>query len=320
MNTEDSVETTGETIEEAIQKGLDILAVSPTEVIVDVVEEPVEGVFGMESRPARVRLRLMMRQQAPATSVTSISKPYEEATPITLPTSVPESAPPPASESRERSHDRDRNRGRDRQRNRNRDRQENRYDEETPAYMDIEIEEGEDAALPLLNQMDEVPETEYDEEVAIGKVVLGELLERLGIRGRIQVKRARPTDQTDGSPWILDVAGGNSHRLIGRRGDTLASLQYVARLITSRELQRRSEVIIDVDGYKARRAQQLHSLALRMATEAMQRGTTVALEPMPPHERRIIHLALRGHDDVTTKSVGEGASRKVTIVPKAQQT
>ena len=77
-------------------------------------------------------------------------------------------------------------------------------------------------------------------------------------------------------------------------------------------------MIVDIDGYKARRAGMLHNQAMRMANEAAERGSVVALEPMPPHERRIIHLALRGRADVSTKSVGEGSARKVTIVPRAQ--
>ncbi len=284
MNPEHSVETTGETIEEAIAKGLELLGVSSSEVMIEVVEEPVQGVFGLEGRPAVVRLEIFPRSSTPSVEepATSISRPYVESTPIVLPTSNTSSSSVSA----------------------------------YPDYMDQDDQEPEDASVPFLSDTDDVPETEFDEEAAIARVVLGELLERLGIRGRIHVKRARPSDQADSSPWILDVSGGNSSRLIGRRGDTLASLQYVARLITSRELQRRSEIIVDVDGYKARRAKQLHSLALRMADEAADRGKVVQLEPMPPHERRIIHLALRGRSDVTTRSVGEGAGRKVTIVPK----
>jgi spoIIIJ-associated protein len=92
-------------------------------------------------------------------------------------------------------------------------------------------------------------------------------------------------------------------------------LQYVTRLITSRELQRRANLIVDVGGYKLRRARMLRGLAQRMADQAVERGRTVALEPMPPHERRIIHLTLRERADVSTRSVGEGSGRKVTIIP-----
>jgi spoIIIJ-associated protein len=174
----------------------------------------------------------------------------------------------------------------------------------------------EDEALPFADTADEVPQAEQDEEVAVGKVVLNELLERMNMRCKIVVRRAQPDNQSGSAPWILDVYGTNATHLIGRRGETLAALQYLTRLIASRELQRRSDVIVDVESYKSRRAKTLYTLAQRMAEEAMSRNRVVALEPMPPHERRIIHLALRSHPDVETRSVGEGVGRKVTIVPK----
>ncbi|MCS7070414.1 MAG: Jag N-terminal domain-containing protein [Anaerolinea sp.] len=188
-------------------------------------------------------------------------------------------------------------------------------DDNLPEYLDVSIDEDENAAVPLLSESIEVSEAELGEEAQIGRVVLNELLERMDIRAQIHVRRAQPDEKSAQSPWILDIAGDHPV-LIGRRGDTLAALQYITRLITSREMQKRSEVIVDVNGYKVKRARTLQNLALRMADEAVQRQRTVALEPMPPHERRIIHLALRGRSDVVTKSIGEGAARKVTIVPR----
>jgi spoIIIJ-associated protein len=179
--------------------------------------------------------------------------------------------------------------------------------------MDVDDEE-----VPVLTQTPEIPEEEWDDEASIGRVVLNELLSHMDVRAHIAVRRAEAGEQGESTPWVLDIAGSNLQRLIGRRGETLASLQYITRLITSRELQRRSEVIVDVEGYKARRAASLHALALRMADEAVRTSRTIPLEPMPPHERRIIHLALRGRQDVVTKSVGEGVGRKVTIVPSSQ--
>ncbi len=287
----DYIETTGETVEEAIETGLQQLGVRPSDVIVEVLDEPIKGIMGLESRPARVRLEILMRPGVPASPPTPVSRPLvDDATEIVIPAARPPREPRPS-------------RARD--------------VEPEPEYLDIEMEEGEDASVPFLSDSDEVPEQDLDEEAAIAKVVLGELLERMFVRSRIVVRRARPGDQGESTPWILDVGGTSANRLIGRRGETLAALQYVTRLITSRELQRRAEVIVDVGGYKARRAHALHSLAMRMAGEAIERGKVVALEPMPPHERRIIHLALRNHEDVTTKSVGEGPARKVTIVPKS---
>jgi len=75
-------------------------------------------------------------------------------------------------------------------------------------------------------------------------------------------------------------------------------------------------LVVDVDGFKARREQALQRLAQRLAEQALRTGRTVVLEPMPPHERRYIHLALRDHPQVTTQSIGEGDLRKVTIIPQ----
>lgn len=371
---ENSVETTGATVEEAVAAGLAQLGVSPSEVFVDVIDEGNPGLFGLGARPARVRLERLTRTAPPSseTAVTQISKPYLEATPISFPTTTPTSTTvistppadaPPVRPERPRRDDKrsdrpagtaprrdgtrddkrpDRPRGErpasggersggprpDRPNRESRPPRPNRpvdpadkvtraqiMDDEVPAYLDIQLEDDENAAIPLLAESFEVPEAEWEEEASVGRVVLNELLERMDIRARIVVRHARPDDKSDQAPWILDIAGDHS-ALIGRRGDTLAALQYITRLITSRELQKRSEVIVDVNGYKARRARSLYSLATRMADEAVQRQRTVALEPMPPHERRIIHLALRGRADVQTKSIGEGPARKVTIVPR----
>ncbi|MGQ9908904.1 MAG: RNA-binding cell elongation regulator Jag/EloR [Candidatus Flexifilum sp.] len=360
------VEITGDSVEEAIKLGLEQLSASPAEVLVDVLDEGSPGVFGLGARPARVRLTRITRAAPPAsTTLTQISKPYLEATPITLPT--PPAAPPmPVSDTSVKTRD-----AADRQRQRQKPRREHEQrergaraqtahaesqqrsdrpprperrerprrparqneavqDAETvaraqvlhddlPEYLDVPIDEDENAAAPLLSESIEVPEAEWGEEAQIGRVVLNELLERMDIHARIHVRRAQPDEKSEHSPWILDIAGDHPV-LIGRRGDTLAALQYITRLITSREMQKRSEVIVDVNGYKVKRARTLQNLALRMADEAVQRQRTVALEPMPPHERRIIHLALRGRSDVLTRSIGEGAARKVTIVPRTEAT
>jgi spoIIIJ-associated protein len=154
------------------------------------------------------------------------------------------------------------------------------------------------------------------EDGTVGREVLAELLHHMEIRAEIIIRRAEPGQPGESTPWLLDVNGPNVNGLIGRRGETLASLQYITRLIVSRKLQRRANIIVDVGGYKSRRSQRLRELALRMADQAIQQARTVSLEPMPPNERRIVHLTLRNRTDVYTKSTGEGDARKVTIVPK----
>jgi len=156
---------------------------------------------------------------------------------------------------------------------------------------------------------------EPQEEVAlVAKEVLESLLGGMGIEARVSL---RLLDSPEGSnPIALDITGQNLGILIGRRGETLRALQYITRLIVNRRLHQWAEIIVDVEGYKKRRESSLTQLARRMADRAILLRQAVSLEPMPPHERRIIHLALRDHEKVTTESAGEGDSRKVVIFPK----
>ncbi len=160
-----------------------------------------------------------------------------------------------------------------------------------------------------------VGEDELDEDARVGLATLQELLEKMHIDAHIEVLRAAAAEG-ETAPWVLQIHGLDLGVLIGRRGETLSALQYITRLIASRELQRRANIVLDVEGYKARREKVLQRLAQRMADQAIHTGRTVALEPMSPYERRIVHLALRDRDDVSTESVGEGSRRKVTIIPR----
>lgn len=156
---------------------------------------------------------------------------------------------------------------------------------------------------------------EPEEEVTlVAKEVLERLLAGMGIEARV---RLRPPDLPEGpNPIVLDITGENLGILIGRRGETLLALQYITRLIVNRRLHQWAEIIVDVEGYKKRRESSLTQLARRMADRATLLGQAVSLEPMPAHERRIIHLALRDHEKVTTESVGEDDRRKVVIFPR----
>lgn len=154
-----------------------------------------------------------------------------------------------------------------------------------------------------------------DAEVAQG--VLMDLLALMGMEGvQVEVRQAEPAAGEEEAPLILDVHGPDTDVLIGRHGTTLAALQRITRLIVGREISGRVHVVVDVDGFKARREKSLRRMAQRLAEQAVRTDRTVVLEPMPPHERRYIHLALRDHPHVTTQSVGEGDRRKVTIIPR----
>ncbi len=161
-----------------------------------------------------------------------------------------------------------------------------------------------------------LPDDELEKDALVGKQVLQDLLERMGVDARVAVQRAEDDDEGDDPHWMLNISGDRVNRLIGRRGETLSSLQHIVRLICSRRLERRANIIVDAGGYKSGRSKRLRGLANRMAKQAVQQGRTITLEPMHPNERRIIHLTLRGRNDVMTQSVGEGRGRKVTIVPR----
>lgn len=161
-----------------------------------------------------------------------------------------------------------------------------------------------------------VPQTEEDElrSVApIARQTLEEILGKMDIRARVEDYIKSAQDEEDYPKLVLDVKGRDLGVLIGRRGETLGALQYLTRLIVGREVEHRINLVVDVEGYRARRERSLQQLALRMAERAVATGRRQVLEPMSPAERRIVHVALRNHADVTTESIGHGENRKVTI-------
>lgn len=115
---------------------------------------------------------------------------------------------------------------------------------------------------------------------------------------------------------FVNIEGKDVGILIGRRGETLDALQYLLSLYVNKHQERRCKVILDVEGYRQRREETLQRLALRLADKAKQRGRNVVLEPMTSHERRIIHTALQGRDDIYTYSEGDEPYRKIVISPR----
>lgn len=148
------------------------------------------------------------------------------------------------------------------------------------------------------------------------KEVVGELLQRMHIRATLKATYIEPADENDERLILIDIEGNDLSILIGRRSETLNALQYISSLIVSKELNRWVPMMIDVQGYRSRRERQLRQLGRRMADQAVQTGKRQVLEPMPANERRVIHLELRDHPQVTTESTGDEPFRKVTIVPK----
>lgn len=174
---------------------------------------------------------------------------------------------------------------------------------------------GEVAETPHEALLD-IPEGPEPDEGEVALEIVEKLLERMQVEATTTLRQSEPDDLTGERRWIIDIRGQDMGLLIGPRGETLNSLQYIARLMTGHVLRHRPMFIVDVEGYRERREAALARLAERMADKALRMGRPLSLEPMPPNERRIIHITLRENEQVYTESSGEGSRRRVRIYPK----
>jgi spoIIIJ-associated protein len=143
--------------------------------------------------------------------------------------------------------------------------------------------------------------------------VLREILDHMGIEAEVSAS-------DDGERVILDAHGPESGLVIGKKGSTLDALQYVINRIVSKKPNDGPGIVVDAEGYRGRREDSLADLANRLAEKAMKTGRPVPVEPMNPHDRRIIHVTLKEHSGVTTESEGEGMFRRVVIYPSKSST
>jgi spoIIIJ-associated protein len=151
------------------------------------------------------------------------------------------------------------------------------------------------------------------EALEAGREILERLMDLLGFRVAVGVE-AGPTAK-------LNVHGEGDEKealgaLIGRKGERLSALQHLVNLMLSRKTGSWTRVLVDVEDYRGRRERQLVDLANRAADRVVQTGAMLQLEPMPPLERRWIHIALRDHPAVATQSIGEEPNRRIVVLPR----
>jgi spoIIIJ-associated protein len=155
---------------------------------------------------------------------------------------------------------------------------------------------------------------EVEDEAEFAAQMLDQLLALMGIEADVSIRDAEtPGDGLGMAKAVLEVEGDDLGVLIGRRGETLSSLQYLLNLMVTRQLGDGNYFTVDIEGYRRRRERQLKTLAQRTAETVKRTKRPVTLEPMPPNERRIIHLTLSEDRYVQTDSIGEGEDRKVSI-------
>ena len=143
--------------------------------------------------------------------------------------------------------------------------------------------------------------------------------EAMAILKQILEQMGEPTDvrqiEVDAETVEIEIKGDGSGILIGRHGQTLDALEYIVNRILARRIKDAAPISLETESYRARRRQQLHRMALSMGEKAKREHKPVRLEPMPPRERRVVHLALKDDPMITTRSAGDGIMRSIEIVP-----
>jgi spoIIIJ-associated protein len=178
------------------------------------------------------------------------------------------------------------------------------------------------------DEEDDAPTTAHEQHTAdtedvgaVARHILEDLLKLMDVHAYVTAVVTRvPGQKGDIEETVtLHVEGADEEAmglLIGRRGETLRSFQFLLNLLVSRKVQKWPQVVVDVGNYRQRRQESLEGLARRMAERVRQTGRPIMLEPMAAYERRIVHLALRADASIYTESSGEGENRKIVIYPK----
>ncbi len=143
--------------------------------------------------------------------------------------------------------------------------------------------------------------------VEIADEFLNSILKHMDINAEIDFK-------LDGNKLYIDMYGKDMALLIGRRGQTLDSLQYLVSLIINKSSNEYIRVVMDTENYREKRKETLEKLAIRLARKALKIRKEIVLEPMNPYERRIIHSTLQNFSGISTRSEGDEPFRKVVIV------
>lgn len=299
-------EFSARTTEEAISLGLEELGVSISDVTVDILEEGSKGLFGLfGSRQAKIRMT--MAEEEPEDNIARSlfegmlddEKPAPKAEKNAKAPKAEKPAVPKAPKASKAEQPK----------------------EEAPASVEKPTSKAEKPAPKARKPKEEqegpkeiVPAPQADRATPAGRAqeFLQELTELMGVHVSVAVE----TDE-EGNVRA-NMEGDTLGILIGRRGETLDALQYLTSLQVNKGQSEYTRVTLDTEGYRAKREEALIRLANRMANRAQKTGRRVALEPMNPYERRILHSALQNHPAVTTHSEGEEPNRHVVLTLKKE--
>ncbi len=179
--------------------------------------------------------------------------------------------------------------------------------EATREQVEIEVlEEGSKGFLGLGAKETRIRVSKKNSVIDIAKVFLMSVLKEMNIQADIEAELADDV-------LSISMAGDDMAILIGKRGQTLDSLQYLVSLVVNKDRDHYLRVVLDTENYRAKRKETLEALAEKLAAKVRKSRKNVILEPMNPYERRIIHSALQNNPNVSTKSEGDEPYRKVVI-------
>lgn len=273
----ESVEASGKSIEDAILQALVRLGRNRDEVDITVLQEPSRGQRGIGAREARVRVYLKQSRALPEESHRG-GELYDGDDQYSQ-------SPEPEYEELE---------------------------DDASAYAGNGSVSAEPLPVGILQDL--LTEDASIEEFA--EEALRAILGHMGIPATIEVSDPINEEEAEEEPLTLNIHSDDPETLsllIGRRGETLASIQLLVNLIVSKQTGNRERIIIDAERYRERREQNLRSMAVRIADQVRRSGNPIMLEAMPPNERRIIHMVLAETDDIATESTGEGDQRRVVV-------
>ena len=283
----DYSEKWGVDVEEAVKLALMDLKCSRDEVEVTVLEQPSKGFFGIGSKLAKVRVEKKKTEEKEAADDI-----YDEAA-INAAKSVSESAA--EQKHKEKFKDKPHTKYNNKRNRKNKNRNEKKSGEHkrdlAESSLNIEV-------------VDKSKLQDVEEHEALD--FLKDITEKMGLNLGFSVKAGDDV-------VYIEMDGKDSGTIIGKRGQTLDSIQYLTSLVINKDRDKYIKVVIDAENYRAKRQKTLEQLANRLAAKVVKTKKYVRLEPMNPYERNIIHATLQQNPDVSTRSEGEEPYRRVVI-------
>jgi len=151
-----------------------------------------------------------------------------------------------------------------------------------------------------------------DERAALALEFVTHVIEDMEVECEVILTRS---EEDSPDEIRIEIVGKDSARIIGKKGQVLQALQFLTHRVVNRPGDEKRHILVDAEGYRSRRDDNLATMARKLGKEALKLGKIITFEPMNPRDRRVVHMALAKFEGVITKSEGEGDDRRVQIIP-----